>query len=126
MQVWTFGTVESEPQVRLSEWRVLEAGYVDRETPRSRHFVGCDSRDGTGRVSSAITSLDVLKRRGSTRRGRIYELVGRSGSSSNAEYVWDMFCRINGVTSTTDVSQELLDGPPQIAPPPCRVTRREA
>ena len=108
MPLWTFGTVESEPQVRLSDWRVLEVTYLDGANPRTRHFVGCDHYDGSGRVSSAIASFDVLKRRASTRRGRVYELLGRSGSSSNAEYVWELWCRINAVATFTDVTAELF------------------
>lgn len=108
MTIWTFGTVESEPQVRLSEWRVLEVAYADGAIPRTRHFVGCDPYDGSGRVSSAIASLDILRRRATTKRGRVYELVGRSGSSSNAEYVWGVWCRIKEVASFTDVTAQVI------------------
>ena len=111
MPIWTFGTVEAEPQVRLTDWRVLEATYVDTVEPRTRHFVGSDARDGTGRVSSAIASLDVPKLRGITTSGRVYELVGRSVGHSNAEYVWQAYCDINGILSATDVSAELLGVP---------------
>ena len=108
MPLWTFGTVESEPQVRLSDWTVLEVTYLDDAISRTRHLVGCDHYDGSGRVSSAIASFDALRRRASTKRGRVYELVGRSGSSSNAEYVWGLWCRINGVATFTDVTAELF------------------
>ena len=116
MPLWTFGTVESEPQVRLSDWRVLEVTYLDGANPRTRHFVGCDHYDGSGRVSSAIASFDVVRRRGNTRRGRVYELVGRSGSSSNAEYVWGLWCRINAVATVTDVTAELFASVVEKAP----------
>lgn len=109
MPIWTFGTVESEPQVRLADWRVLEATYAESEKPCTRHFVGCDPYDGSGRVSSAIASLDIQNRRGITKSGRTYELAGRPGSNSNTEYLWDAFCRINGVVSSTDVSTSVLD-----------------
>ena len=108
MPIWTFGTVEAEPQVCLTDWRVLEATYVDTVEPRTRHFVGSDARDGTGRVSSAIASLDGQKRRGITKSGRVYELLGRFGSNSNAEYVWQAYCDINGISSATDVTAELV------------------
>ena len=108
MPLWTFGTVESEPQVRLSEWTLREVRYLDGAISRTHHLVGCDHYDGSGRVSSAIASFDVLSRRASTRRGRVYELRGRSGSSSNAEYVWGLWCRINGVETFTDVTAELF------------------
>ena len=108
MPLWTFGTVESEPQVRLSDWTVREVTYLDDAISRTRHLVGCDHYDGSGRVSSAIASFDVLRRRASTRRGRVYELLGRSGSSANADYVWGLWCRINAVATFTDVTAELL------------------
>ena len=108
MALWTFGTVESEPHVRLMDWRVMEATYADNAEPCTRHFVGSDPYDGTGRVSSAIASFDIQKRRGITRSGRVYELLGRSRGDSNAEYVWKSFCNINGISSATDVSQELI------------------
>ena len=108
MPLWTFGTVESEPQVRLSDWTVREVTYLDDAVSRTRHLVGCDHYDGSGRVSSAIASFDVLRRRASTRRGRVYELLGRSGSSANADYVWGLWCRINAVATFTDVTAELL------------------
>lgn len=111
MPLWTFGTVESEPHVRLMDWRVMEATYADSALPRTRHFVGCEAYDRTGRVSSGIASLDISRRRGTTERGRVYELVGPSASSSNADYVWQAFCDINGISSATDVSQELPDEP---------------
>ena len=82
--------------------------YSDDAISPTRHFVGCDHYDGSGRVSSAIASFDVLRRRASTRRGRVYELLGRSGSSSNAQYVWGLWCRINAVATFTDVTAELF------------------
>ena len=108
MPLWTFGTVQAEPHVRLTDWRVLEATYVDAAEPRTRHFVGSDARDGTGRVSSAIASLDVSKVLGITRSGRVYELLGHSCGHCNADYVWQAYCDINGISSATDVSAELL------------------
>ena len=116
MPLWTFGTVESEPQVRLSDLTVREVTYLDVAISRTRHLVGCDHYDGSGRVSSAIASFDVLRRRASTRRGRVYELLGRSGSSANAEYVWGLWCRINGVATFTDVTAELFSSVVEKAP----------
>ena len=110
MPLWTFGTVEFELQVLLTDWRVLEATYVDAAEPCTRHLAGSDARDGTGRVSSPIASLDVRKLRGITKSGRGYELVGRSGDHGHAGCVWQAYCDINGIGSSTDVSHELLGG----------------
>ena len=106
MPLWTFGTVESELHVRLMDWRVMEATYADSAEPCTQHFVGCDSY-GSGRVSSAIASLDIARRRGVTKSGRVYELIGRWGGHSNADYVWRSFCEINGIESWTDAYQQV-------------------
>ena len=105
MPFWTFGSVEEEPQVRLVRWRVLEARYSDRDVPLTRHLVGADATNGTGRVSSAIQQIDAGARRCLTRSGRAYGLVGDSRYDSDAEYVWDMWCGLNGVVTWTDVTE---------------------
>lgn len=110
MPLWTLETVEFGPQVRLTDWYVLEASYVHAAEPRTRHFAGSEERDGTGRVSSDIASLDVPKLRGITRSGRVYELVGHSGGHGHPGYLWQAYCDINGIGSSTDVSHELLGG----------------
>ena len=125
MPLWTFGTVESEPQVRLSDWTVREVTYLDGAISRTRHLVGCDHYDGSGRVSSAIAPFDVLRRRASTRRGRVYELLGRSGSSANAAYVWELWCRINAVATFTDVTAELFASVVEKAPEVAAVKPRD-
>ena len=125
MPLWTFGTVESEPQVRLSDWTVREVTYLDDAVSRTRHLVGCDHYDRSGRVSSAIASFDVLRRRASTRRGRVYELLGRSGSSANADYVWGLWCRINAVATFTDVTAELFASVVEKAPEVAAVKPRD-
>jgi hypothetical protein len=88
----------------LSRWRIFET--VDG----SRHFVGVDMFDSSGRVSSPIVTFDPVTRQGTTQTGRIYELVGRKGSSLNVEYVWGRWCELYEVTSYSDVTERLLDG----------------
>lgn len=105
MPVWTFGTIEEEPEVRLVQWRVLEASYVDESLLPTRHFVGACALGGAGRVSSAIEQLDAMAHRGLTQSGRAYELMGEPNHDSEAEYVWNMWCRVNGVASWIDVTR---------------------
>lgn len=88
----------------MSRWRIFET--VDG----SRHFVGVDMFDSSGRVSSPIVTFDPVTRQGTTQTGRIYELVGRKGSSLNVEYVWGRWCELYEVTSYSDVTELLLDG----------------
>ncbi|WP_235590033.1 hypothetical protein [Burkholderia cenocepacia] len=74
----------------------------------TRHFVGRDPRDYSGRVSSAIQEFDVVALVGRTRSGRVYKLCGPSGFDSNAEYVWNRWCHINRVQSSEDVTKAAL------------------
>ena len=106
MPFWTFGSIEQEPQVQLVRWRVLEASYVDKAAPLTRHLVGANAASGTGRVSSAIQQIDAGARMCLTRSGRAYGLLGESSYDSAADYVWAMWCRINGVVSWVDVTED--------------------
>lgn len=108
MPLWTFGTIEEEPAVRLVHWRVLEASYVDQDMPATRHFVGADANDRTGRVSSAIQEVDLGTRRGLSLKGRAYGLLREPSHNSEAEYVWNLWCRINGVATWVDVTKDVF------------------
>jgi hypothetical protein len=102
MPVWKIAPVNDEPEVSLLQWSILE---TDDGT---RHFVGADERNSTGRVSSHVITFDRLNLRGQTQSGRVYQLIGQPGWSSNAEYVWKCWCKVNSVASYTDVTQQLL------------------
>jgi hypothetical protein len=104
MPIWTIASVTTEPQVTLSRWRILET------EEGTRHFVGADARDFTGRVSSAIVVFDPPALRGQTISGRIYQLIGEPSWSSDADYVWSLWCRVNNVPSHNDVTKQLLRG----------------
>ncbi|WP_367398777.1 hypothetical protein [Burkholderia multivorans] len=102
--IWKLPSSDEVPDVRLSNWRIFE---TDAGT---RHFVGADTQDSTGRVSSAITTFDLATLRGQTRSGRVYQLVGRDGWSLDAEYVWKRWCEMNDVKSYSDVTLQLVAG----------------
>lgn len=102
MPVWRVASIQQEPQVVLSSWRIME-------TPEgTRHFVGYNENWREGRVSSAIQAFDPVTLVGRTRSGRIYQLRGASGYNSDAEYVWAQWCYINKVTESVDVSERAL------------------
>lgn len=103
MPFWKIESVETQPSVALTSWKIFE---VDGET---RHFVGADSCDFTGRVSSAVVEFDVSTMRGVTQSGRIYELRGNPGDSEQADYVWDKWCAGFGVKTVVDVTQAVVD-----------------
>jgi len=74
------------------------------------HFIGYVVDNHEGRVSTAIVSLDLAARTGVTSSGRLYELIGKPGHDSDADYVWGRWARVNGVKRAQDVTAELLSG----------------
>jgi hypothetical protein len=104
MPIWRIAPVIDEPGVSLSRWRILETAGG------TRHFVGADNRDRTGRVGSEVVTFDPQSLRGETRSGRIYQLIGAPGRSANADYVWKRWCELNSVTVYADVTGQLLTG----------------
>jgi hypothetical protein len=104
MAIWSIASVVSEPEVSIARWKVLE---IDDGT---RHFVGADERNFSGRVSSAIVSIDYKTLRGRTLSGRVYQLVGKPGQSDDADYVWQRWCVVNEVKSFTDVTERFSVG----------------
>ncbi|MEM5371643.1 hypothetical protein V4C53_37225 [Paraburkholderia azotifigens] len=104
MSLWAVDSIASQPQVSIVRWKVLE---IDDGT---RHFVGADERDFSGRVSSAIEIFDRTTMCGRTLSGRVYQLVGGPGRSDDADYVWHHWCVVNEVKTFTDVTPQLLAG----------------
>lgn len=107
MPVWNVAPIEDEPSLALCDWRVYEVRGVYGDS-LSMHFVGTRVDEHSGRVSSGIRLFDAKLRRGTTNSGRVYELAGRPGWSSDGEYVWDAFCRVNAVRDVRDVTTEVL------------------
>lgn len=103
MPIWTVRSVEGQPSVDLVLWKIFE---VDGDT---RHFVGADTSDFSGRVSSAVVEFDVSTMRGVTQSGRIYELQGNPGDSEQADYVWNKWCTEFGVSTFHNVTQAVVD-----------------
>ncbi len=100
--IWKTEPVASQPRLRLASWRIMrtERGEI--------HFIGYAVDNHEGRVSTAIQSLDRVARTGVTSSGRLYELIGKPGYDSDADYVWAMWARVNGVKRAEDVTVELL------------------
>jgi hypothetical protein len=94
--------VDDVPRRELQRWRIFltNAG--------TRHFVGCSPGAWTGRVSSAIEQFDVVGRRGLTRSGRVYQLVGPSAFHPDADYVWQQWCSVNKVVSYDDITFDVI------------------
>ena len=93
--VWTTSSVSDEPQIELIHWDIKQ------DTAGNAYFVGNRADNGSGRVSTAIVEFDPERRRGRTQSGRVYELLGAQGYSSNGEYVWSIYKVANGITEPT-------------------------
>ena len=100
--LWKTSPVDQTPVIELKRWMVVEV------TPpgTDRHFVGWNATEGEGRTSSKIVAYDKATRVGTTRSGRKYKLVGETGIDGDALYTFTGWCRINGVESYEDVSDE--------------------
>lgn len=105
MAVWKPGDITEEPEVILSNWKVLEVNSNDR------HFCGYNLSLREGRVSSRIEEFDPSTMMGRTRSGRIYSLRGVPGSHPDADYVWATWCCLNSIDrdSVRDVTKEIID-----------------
>jgi hypothetical protein len=88
----------------LRRWRVMEV--VLRNGIRSRHVWGHDVTNEAGRASSAIRKFNKEDMTATTHSGRIYQLLGPPGHANQGEYAWQNWCRINGVISESDVTDE--------------------
>lgn len=122
MPLWKISPIAEEPSLILHDWCVYEVDGV-YDGP-SRHFVGTKSGEWSGRVSSRIETFDATTLRGVTASGRVYQLAGPRGSSSDGEYVWAAYCRINNARNVRNVSDELVPRVPHA--PRKRGRRREA
>lgn len=102
--VWRVASVTDEPETRLTQWRIF---LVDG---KDIHFAGYAGNgwSGEGRVCSAVQTFDPTTRKGVTKSGRIYELVGDSGFNGDAMYVWGRWLGINGDPPAEDVTDTYL------------------
>jgi len=94
---------DDEIRVAMKHWSVVEVSCagLDRMT---RHLVGITG--DFGRVCSPIQEFDHDKMEAVTRSGKIYELLGKPGSNTEANYVFGNWCEMNGITEVTDVTKE--------------------
>lgn len=99
--VWETRPVAEAPEIVLRSWRVIE---IENE---ARHFIGYNETEGEGRVSSKIITFDKETKRGVTRSGRVYQLIGSPGFNDDALYVWARWKQINKVEVEKDVTGEL-------------------
>ena len=103
---WSAASLTEVPEIELSDWQVMQLPHGDR------HFVGWNVTEREGRVSSKIVDFDAATRRGRTRSGRVYQLLGSPGHDGDGAYTWGRWMQANAVVDCTDVSdtvQALID-----------------
>lgn len=108
MSLYRPPSVEDIPELVLTSWRVFEVAS-DKWTETTRHFVGYNETERSGRVSSAIQKFNKKKKIGITRSGRAYQIKGKPGNDMDALYVWSRWCELNKVTTIKDVTEEYLE-----------------
>jgi hypothetical protein len=112
--VWSVRSIASQPSSKICDWQAFEVRRTDSGDALSVHLVGRLVADHGGRVTSAIKNVDRASRRVVTNSGRVYQLLGKPGYSSDGEYVWQSWQRIQEVTYAREVTAEFwaaLTGP---------------
>jgi hypothetical protein len=105
MTVWNIDSIEKT----LTDWAVFEVPLHGQDQPWTRHFAGWSCEDAQGQVGSAIRAFDPATGACVTKSGRVYRLRGRPGLSADAEYVWNRWRGIAGITEQRDVTLEVLE-----------------
>ena len=94
---------------RLDSATVMLERWSIRQTRNgARHFVGFSLVDAEGRVSTPISEFNPETGFGVTESGSRYQLVGRAGHDTDAEYVWNKVIKVWNVSDWTDVTGELV------------------
>lgn len=97
--IWRTPPPSEQPSLSLARWSVMETQTGDH------HLVGYNLDDREGRVSTAIVEFDPITSKATTRSGRIYQLVGKSGYDSDGAWVWENWSRANRL-SGKDVTKQ--------------------
>lgn len=92
------------PLVNLSRWRVKKITSSLKRLGTAIVLVGTDEATGDGRVSSQVKKFDPKTRQAITSTGRVYQLVGPSGMTLDAAYVFGVWCKKWRVTADVDIT----------------------
>ena len=95
--------VATEPETGMSQWTMYLV--TDVHGDKTRHLVG--SANGEGRVTSPIKAIDTGRRTATSESGRLYRLLGDSGSDSDARYVFDNWLQLTQTRVVRDVTPAL-------------------
>jgi hypothetical protein len=102
MPVWSIDSIEDRPDVTLRDWAVFEVPLDGPDQPWTRHLAGWSCEDQQGQVCSAVRQFDP-------QMGSCLTESGRPGLNADAEYVWNRWKRIAGLTEQREVTKEVAD-----------------
>lgn len=108
MSLWIPPTTADEPEMSMYSWTAYEVQVAAFDEP-TVHLAGYLGSSEGGRVTSAIESIDAGKRSVVTASGRVYQLVGRPGYNSDADYVWRRWLRLNDATLLRDATADFVE-----------------
>jgi len=94
---------DDEIRVAMEKWAVFDVSASELSETTS-HLVGVV--DGFGRVCSPIQWFYHDRMEAVTQSGKIYELHGRPGSDPDADWVFEMWCNMNGIEKVMDVTDD--------------------
>lgn len=101
--VYRPASVTQEPHTTLTQWQAFKVSTDDGQV--TNHFMGYTGYEG--RVCSGILEYDNITRKGITKSGRIYELIGTSGFNKDAMYVFSIWCsRFPKTTVFENISEQ--------------------
>lgn len=75
--IWITPSTSEQPSISLARWSVMGTQTGDY------HLVGYNLNDHEGRVSTPIVAFDPVASRATTKTGRTYDLLGKSGYDSD-------------------------------------------
>ena len=103
MPIWITTPVDRVPHIKLASWGIYEV-TSNAWPEKTRHFVGYNMTEREGRVSSSIVEFDPVTKRGRTKSGRVYELVGEAGHNDDGIYTFNQWCHINEISHSENIS----------------------
>ena len=109
MPVWSIDSIEERPDVTLREWAVFEVPLHGADEPWTRHLAGWSCEDRQGQACSAVQQFDPQTGSCVTESGRVYRLLGRPGLNADAEYAWNQWKGIAGISEQRDVTRAVLE-----------------
>lgn len=113
--LWRVGPVCDEPHTRLMNWRIFEV-VLEEGGPNTLHVMGYAWQSQEGRVTSAISTMNLEKMIAKSQSGRLYALCGEPGYRAAAEFAWREWLVATGARVLGDVTQEFLDGARRLQP----------